>query len=87
MNREEGGPISRRKRRQILLLKKCNISQFVKKKSWLPNYRINLLLFLNKSGNLIPCSQIKLPDKKCIVDTIQRFYSNLSLSTLTEICV
>ena len=38
--------------------------------SWLPNYRINLLLFLNKSRNLISEQEIKLPNKKCIVDTI-----------------
>ena len=38
MYRVEGGPISRRKRRQILWWEKCNISQFVKKKN--PGYRI-----------------------------------------------
>ena len=81
MYRVEGGPISRRKQRQILIILKMQYFTIcVRKKFWLPNYRINLLLFLNKSRNLIPCSQIKLPNKKRIVDTIQRFCSNLSLS-------
>ena len=56
----------------------------MKKKSWLPNYRINLLLFLNKSRNLIPRSEIKLTNKKRIGDTIQRFCSNLSKYLISE---
>ena len=54
------------------------------KKSWQPNYRINLLLFLNKFQNLISGSEIKLPNKKRIVDTIQIFSANLSLSNVKE---
>ena len=38
-----------------------------KKKSWLPNCRINLLLFLNKSRNLISLSLIKLPYKNVLL--------------------
>ena len=50
------------------------------KKSWILNYRINLLLFLHKSCNLIYLLWIKWPYKTRFVDTIQKFRYNLSLS-------
>ena len=37
-------------------LKNAIFHNLWRKKSWRPNHRINLLLFLNKSRNLIPCS-------------------------------
>ena len=50
----------------------------------MPNYLINLLLFLNKSLNLIYFSEPQSPYKKRIVDTIRRFCSNLSQSIISE---
>ena len=63
VHRLEGGPICHKKTEANHIIKIFQYFTICDKKTWLPNYRINLLLFLNKSGNLISISEIKLPYK------------------------
>ena len=65
-----------------IIITEIDNSKFMIKKYWLPNYLINLLLFINKSLVLLIILWINFPYKKWIVDNIEKFCSNLKLSKL-----